>query len=90
MGATGKELNPGDDTGGDFFVAENTASMPLAPRAAGSLVAGDDGADDCVPFRSCFFQYSSRYSGAICHFMPLPGSSVRRGTFWKALFKDKL
>lgn len=89
-GATGNELKPGDDTWGVFFVAENTASSPLAPREAGSLTAGDDGADDWIPLRACFFQYSSRYSGTICHFIPLPGSSVRRGTFWNALFNDRL
>lgn len=89
-GATGKELKPGDETWGDFFSAENIAPRPLA-REKGSLWAGDDGADDCVPpLRNCFFQYSSRYSEAICHFIPLPGSSVRRGTFWNALFRDRL
>jgi hypothetical protein len=34
--------------------------------------------------------YSSMYSSAICHFMPFPGSSVRRGTLTNALFNDKL
>ena len=34
--------------------------------------------------------YSSMYSSAICHFIPFPGSSVRRGTLTKALLRDKL
>lgn len=65
---------------------------PLGPRKLGltSLVeAGDEGAEP-PPRRACFFQYSWRNSGAICHFMPFPGSSVRRGTFWKALFSERL
>src|SRR5277367_3819097 len=66
---------------------------PLGPRKLGftSLPdAGEDGAEELPPRRFCFFQYSCRYSGAICHFMPFPGSSVLRGTFWKALLSDRL
>lgn len=80
-GATGNELNPGDDSCGDLLPAENTVPRPLAFRDETSLVAGDDGAEDWFPLRACLLQYSSRYSGTICHFIPLPGSSVRRGTF---------
>lgn len=45
-GATGNELKPGEETWGDFFSAENTASRPLAPREKFSFVAGEDGAED--------------------------------------------
>ena len=32
----------------------------------------------------------SSYSGLMRQKPPLPGSSLRRGTFWKHLFRDKL
>ena len=51
-GATGNELKPGEETGGDFLeVAGKEVSIEATwwPRVAedgGSLVAGDDGAED--------------------------------------------
>jgi hypothetical protein len=66
---------------------------PLGPRKSlPAPDAGEVGTDDEAgrPLRACFFQYSSRNSGAICHFIPLPGSSVRRGTFWNALLSERL
>jgi hypothetical protein len=40
--------------------------------------------------RASLRMYSSFMSGTICHFMPLPGSSVRRGIFSKALLRERL
>jgi len=40
--------------------------------------------------RFTFAMNSSANSSEICHFMPFPGSSVRRGTFTNALFKLRL
>jgi hypothetical protein len=43
-----------------------------------------------VIVRLTFAMNSSMYSSEICHFIPLPGSSVRRGTLTNALFNDRL
>jgi hypothetical protein len=39
---------------------------------------------------NCFLTNSSLSLSTIFHFMPLPGSSVRRATFSKHLLSDKL
>lgn len=59
---------------------------------------GEDGEFGTDPWRPgpflggfwSFLMYSSRCSGRSSHFIPLPGSSVRRGIFLKALLRDKL
>ena len=71
------------------------ADAAAAAAAAMSFGAGDCGADEVrwAPFvdgRRDRFVNSSRCCGTICHFMPLPGSSVRRGIFSNALFSDRL
>jgi hypothetical protein len=43
-----------------------------------------------VIVRFTFAMNSSMYSSDICHFMPLPGSSVRRGTLTNALLRERL
>jgi hypothetical protein len=43
-----------------------------------------------LPPRRQFFSISSRKSSIMRHFIPFPGSSVKRATFSKALFRDKL
>jgi hypothetical protein len=76
----------------DTIVVSYPRFCPLGPRKLGLtslLEAGEEGAEP-APRLACFLRYSSRNSGAICHFIPLPGSSVRRGTFWKALFRERL
>jgi hypothetical protein len=69
-------LPPGNTRGWSFAAGELGAEDPrLAPLAEGFLIR---------------LVNSSLNSGTICHFIPLPGSSVRRGIFWKALFSDRL
>src|SRR5579862_5407019 len=70
-------------------------AWPPPGKVEGSFVAGELGAEEPrpVPFAAGLlirFVNSSLNSGTICHFIPLPGSSVRRGIFWKALFSDRL
>ena len=60
-----------------IVTAAEAAPAPPPPRC---LVAG------FVSFRIS----SSLSVSTMCHFIPFPGSSVRRGVFLKALFRDRL
>lgn len=67
-----------DRADGEFGAA--TAALAVAIPAPRCLV------DGFANFRN----NSSRSDSTICHFIPLPGSSVRRGIFLKALLRDRL
>jgi hypothetical protein len=69
----------------------------ICPRVplAGLGEDGDPGADPARPDPALvafcnFLMYSSRCSASNSHFMPFPGSSVRRGIFRNALLSERL
>ena len=77
------DVSEGGVDGADGELGAATAALDAAPvptPAPRCLV------DGFANFRS----NSSRSDATICHFIPLPGSSVRRGIFLKALLRERL
>lgn len=86
----GKDLDVGDlelgERFGDPFLAE---ALGLEVTLAGELGAEEPRWPPRPPFQQ-IFAISSRTSGLMHHFIPLPGSSVARATLWKDLFRERL
>ena len=79
------ELPPASDAGETG--AEEGAAAPVAAVAD----AAPAPPPRCLVVGFVSFRISSSLSvSTMCHFIPFPGSSVRRGVFLKALFRDRL
>lgn len=79
------ELPPASEAGETGV--EEGAAAPVAAAADAAPVPPPR----CLVAGFVSFRISSSLSvSTMCHFIPFPGSSVRRGVFLKALFRERL